>query len=131
MDSAHSQKAIVESFRKNFKKLPMVSMLTRQQLSAADSVVKGPVWISNVSFPPPKDNTLRDSLHHVVRELSEGTESFRLPNYSSSMPAEWVGTQTRVVDPASTFSENDKFRNLTADARNRGTILFVHGGAFS
>ncbi|KAI9874883.1 MAG: hypothetical protein M1830_009180 [Pleopsidium flavum] len=104
-----------------------------QRLTLVDSNVKGPSWVSQVSFPAPKDdeNNVSKLMYNAITALGDGGEQFEhFP--VSDVEARWTGYRPNVDEnePEPLISEENKYQSMMKEVKHPTTILFFHGGAF-
>ena len=102
-----------------------------QESSALDPEAKGPIWVSRVTFPPPKEDDVRQALFQTIDRLSANSETYTKPA-AVPVEGEWVGHR-RNVDakaPEPSLTEREKYDGLMKDVSSAFTMLYVHGGGF-
>ncbi len=106
--------------------------ITKQQrrLNRDDAPVKGRMWISRYTMPPPPEDDARQALIRAIEDLKEGSESFTPPSMDP-VSAEWTGYRANVAKdaPEPSISESEKFAGLMKEVTSDVTILYFHGGA--
>ena len=105
-----------------------------QKESIRDPGIKGKMWISKVTLPPPENYegfTPRDALGMAIKELGNGSEAYTLPEMSA-VGAEWTGYRSGVNRSASRpdISEEEQYQRLMAEVKSDVTILYFHGGIY-
>lgn len=107
--------------------LPLAKM---QKNSMRDPGIKGPMWVSKVTLPPP-EIAVRDAVLRAIEDLSAGGETYDVPGIAA-VEAEWTGHRSGVekhtLQPD--LSEKEKYRELRKEAPSDMTILYLHGGAY-
>ncbi|KAI9873767.1 MAG: hypothetical protein M1830_010622, partial [Pleopsidium flavum] len=105
----------------------------RQRASLRDSGVRGPVWVSRVTFPASEgeENDLRQLLFNAIAFLGRGDEEFARPPVLD-VEAQWTGHRLGVGpnEPEPPILEKEKFEGLMKDVKDQTTILYIHGGIF-
>lgn len=117
--------AIIRSFI-NFK-LPVSK---QQKGSMRDPGIKGPMWVSKVTFPRP-ENDVQDAVIKAIEALKSGDETYDIPGVGP-VEAEWTGYRKGVDKntPQPDVSEEEKYRKLRSDSDADMVILYFHGGAY-
>jgi acetyl esterase/lipase len=109
---------------------PPTTISSQQAMFLKDPGVKGKMWVSKVTLPPPPDDDVRAHVFSAIAALGNGKEEYTKPALEP-VGAEWVGFRDGVSDneaePA--ISEKDKYDNLIKEAKSRITILYFHGGS--
>ncbi|KAJ6031563.1 hypothetical protein N7540_002295 [Penicillium herquei] len=92
----------------------------------------GPLWVSKFSVPQSTDDTSRDALLRLVDKANVHKIPYDRPD-SVPLDFEWVGYRSNVKKdtPEPSISEEEKFKNLTAETKSPLTILYLYGGFFS
>jgi acetyl esterase/lipase len=95
-----------------------------------DPGVKGKMWVSKVTLPPPPDDNVREHVFSAIAALGNGKEEYTKPALEP-VGAKWVGFRGGVSDDEAepAISEKDKYDNLIKEAKSRITILYFHGGS--
>ncbi|KAJ5626990.1 hypothetical protein N7528_004417 [Penicillium herquei] len=91
----------------------------------------GPLWVSKFSVSESTDDTSRDALLRLVDEANVHKIPYDRPD-SAPLDLEWVGYRSNVKKdtPEPSISEEEKFKNLTAETKSSLTILYLYGGFF-
>ena len=126
--------AAVSTARKARHAIMWQSISVRQSKSTKDKGVRGPMWISRVTFPAAGVNNLLGLVTDSISSLGNGESShknYRVPPIVQ-VPAEWVGWRSGVSakEPEPRMSEQQKYIALTEDATSSLTILYFFGGNF-
>lgn len=102
-----------------------------QKKSMRSRPLKGPLWISNATFPPPPENDVVDAVVRAIEELDSGDETYEVPA-AVPVEVEWTGYRSGVGkdEPLPDISEEEKYRELLKEAPADMVILYFHGGAF-
>lgn len=110
---------------------PVLSLEPRQCRSRIDRGPSPSIWTSQVTFPKPPENDVRDAVASVVESLGDGNGSLTLSRlHASPVTAEWVAIKRDANATAAGPSSRDRYNALTADVMSPATIIFIHGGAF-
>lgn len=110
-----------------------MSVSAQQHRSKRDPGIKGPMWVSKVTFPAPED-AVRAAVLHAFNELSESDredpQALELPPLVP-VEAEWTGYRAGVEKktPQPDISEKEKYEALMAEVKSDMVILYIHGGA--
>ena len=131
-------KAQIAAAVSNVRKARLASMWqpisVRQLKSVQDKQVRGPLWISRVTFPAAEDSDLLRLITESISCLGDGGdghENYSLPPITH-VSAEWagwrVGVSAKEAEP--TISEGEKYRALMKDVSSPLTILYLFGGNF-
>ncbi|GAQ36457.1 hypothetical protein AtubIFM55763_008272 [Aspergillus tubingensis] len=117
--------AIIRSF------LVFSSPVGKQQRdSMRDPGIKGPMWVSKVTFPKPEDD-VQDAVIKAIEDLKKGDETYNIPGVTP-LEAEWTGYRSGVHKnaPQPDISEEAKYEELKKEAKEDMVILYLHGGAY-
>lgn len=132
MATRDAQKAAVDKVVKLFHNAKSSTISQQQAATSRDRGVKGPVWVSRVTHPPPEDIDARAHFLEAIAGISRGDEAFTLPSYGP-VQGEWVGrrhgVEAKTPEPA--CSEQEKFKSLMNDCTSDITIMYLHGGAYA
>lgn len=108
------------------------SMKFLQRTTTRDRGIKGPLWISKVSIPPPSgERDTIEAIKRVIKELGSGTETYTTPEIGT-VEAEWTAHRKGVPssEPRLNISEHDQYSRLMGEVSSDVTILYFHGGAY-
>ena len=113
---------------------PQVSVpISRQQaLTLRDPGIKGRMWISKATIPPPPEDDILKALVTAIEELKDGGKrKFTIPPIRP-LEAEWTGDRANVDShrPRLDLSEIQHYQRLMAEVASDVTILYFHGGAY-
>ncbi|KAI9683715.1 MAG: hypothetical protein M1822_005905 [Bathelium mastoideum] len=102
----------------------------RQRASLRDPGVKGPVWVSNISYEAPIEQDLRSILRDAISELGDKTEEITIPSIGK-VKAQWTGWRADAakIGAESSYTEKEKYDRLCKDAKNDKVIFNCYGGA--
>lgn len=102
-----------------------------QRVGLKDPGIKGPMWISKAAISTDGAEEVRDALVKAIKELGDGTETYRLPDLKD-VEGEWTGYRKGVDKhaPELDISEQEKYDRLMLDVESPVTILYFHGGAY-
>lgn len=117
--------AIIRSF------LVFSSPVGKQQRdSMRDPGIKGPMWVSKVTFPKPEED-VQDAVIQAIEDLKKGDETYNIPGVTP-LEAEWTGYRSGVHKnaPQPDISEEAKYEELKKEAKEDMVILYLHGGAY-
>ncbi|KAI4246798.1 MAG: hypothetical protein L6R40_001827 [Gallowayella cf. fulva] len=105
-------------------------LLKQQRWSLKDPGIKGPMWISKVTVPPPKEQDVLDALVDAIQALKEADGIYAIPAVQP-VEAEWTGyrANVRYDRPRLDLSEAQHYQRLMAEVASPVTILYFHGGA--
>ena len=117
---------VLRSFLGSSKPLP----ISKQQRLFKDPGIKGPVWISKVTLPPPP-HPLLDLLITAIESLKTGSEQYGIP-LPAPVAAEWTGhrANARSDQPRPDLSEEQHYQRLMSEVTSDVTVLYLHGGAY-
>ena len=107
--------------------------LAQQRSTLVDPGIKGRIWISKVTFPPPPEvYSALDLLCKAIDQLKEDyAATYEVP---ATLPveAEWTGFRPNVDAQRQRpdLSEQQHYEKLQADVQTPLTILYFHGGAY-
>ncbi|KAJ6439339.1 lipase/esterase [Purpureocillium lavendulum] len=110
---------------------PPTTISAQQAMFLNDPGVKGKMWVSKVTMPAPPEDDLRRQLRRAITALGQGGEQYTTPALEA-VGAEWVGYRDGVSDKTpepSSMSEEEKYENLTREAKEPTMILYFHGGS--
>ncbi|KAI9812643.1 MAG: hypothetical protein M1827_004632 [Pycnora praestabilis] len=105
---------------------------SRQKASTQDPGVRGPVWVSRITYPAPPENDLQKVVLDAIKEFGDGTERYDIPNIGG-LEAQWIGWRGGVEkkEPEAPGCELEKYENLMREVKNKDlTVFYVYGGAF-
>ena len=103
----------------------------QQSGSTKDPGIKGKLWISKATLPPPEDSDILEVLCEAIEKLKETTdEKFTIPPVRP-VEAEWTGYRANVDNsrPRLDLSEEQHYKRLMEEVSSDATILYLHGGA--
>ncbi|KAI9041264.1 alpha/beta hydrolase [Aspergillus affinis] len=102
----------------------------QQKHSMGDPGIKGPMWVSKVTFPAPED-AVQDAVLKAIEHLKTGGETFDIPDVNP-VEAEWTGYRNGVGnnEPQPEISEEEKYKKLQEESQSDMVILYFHGGAY-
>ncbi|GMF68762.1 unnamed protein product [Aspergillus oryzae] len=102
----------------------------QQKGSMRDPGIKGPMWISKVTLPPP-ENDVQEAVFKAFEDLKLGGETYDIPGVVP-VEAEWTSYRSGVDKnaPQPDISEEDKYKELRKEAQSDTVILYFHGGAY-
>lgn len=106
-----------------------------QKLTTQNSTIKGRIWISSYTSPPPPENGARDALARALESMRDPTlpePRIRVPAFSN-VEAEWTGYRVAASrsDPLPKISERARYQEMMKDdCKQPTTVLFFHGGAY-
>lgn len=103
----------------------------QQRATLKEPPVKGPVWVSQFTVPPPQEDRVRTLLLRVIDELDAGNGPYTQPQ-SAPIDAQWTGHRESVDKdaPEPPMSEDEKYTMLMKEVSSPVVIMFVYGGAF-
>ena len=124
----------VAEVRKTRSRLSWDTISVRQSRSTKDKEVRGPLWVSRVTFPAAGDEHLLRLISDCIGSLGDGGSGHE--NYALrpvvQVSAEWVGWRSGVsakeVEPA--VSEEQKYKYLMKDVSSSVTVFYLFGGNF-
>ena len=124
----------VDEARKTRSQLSWNTVSLRQSWSTKDKGVRGPLWVSRVTFPAAGDDHLLHVITDSISSLGDGGSghgNYTLPPVVQVM-AEWVGWRSGVSakEPEPSVLEEDKYKSLTKDASSSVTVFYLFGGNF-
>jgi acetyl esterase/lipase len=123
--------AIMRSMMSGSKPSPVSKT---QALTLTDPGIKGRIWISKVASQVPPETSIQDALMEVIRALSNDearAAGFRIPDIVP-VEAEWTGYRAGVPNdaPLPNVSEEQKYKEMMKECKNKKTVLYFHGGAY-
>ncbi|GAB1194608.1 hypothetical protein APSETT444_003854 [Aspergillus pseudonomiae] len=97
----------------------------QQKGSMRDPGIKGPMWISKVTLPPP-ENEVQEAVFKAFEDLKLGGETYDIPGVVP-VEAEWTGYRSGVNKnaPQPDISEEDKYKALRKEAQSDTVILLM------
>lgn len=107
---------------------PLEPLGVRQKASLKDTGPPDSQWAVPFVCPNPAEGDARKSVLDAVAAL--GKAGLQMPPLeSAAIGAEWVAVK---CTPGSNSGQEPKqqLQALTSEARNKGTIIYLHGGAF-
>ena len=128
---ADYQSNLINHTRRRLEGASNVTLSSAQKAILDDPDVKGPSWVSRVSFQAPNDELdgPRSLLESVSAALGSGKDHYPKPAIEA-VDARWTGYRPGVEEEAAepAASEQEKYRKLMADMKRPLTIMFFHGG---
>ena len=124
----------VAEVRKTRSQLSWNTISTRQSWSTQEKEVRGPLWVSRVTFPAAGDGHLLRIITDSISSLGDegrAHENYTLPPIVQ-VPAEWVGWRSgaSVTEPEPPVSEEQKYKSLLKDVSSSVTVFYLFGGNF-
>ncbi|PYH45435.1 putative lipase/esterase [Aspergillus saccharolyticus JOP 1030-1] len=106
------------------------SISQQQKASMRDPGIKGPMWVSKVTFPPPEID-VQHAVVNAIEALKTGEETYNLPGVAP-VEAEWTGYRSGVDKnaPQPDISEEVKYEALKQESKEDMVILYFHGGIY-
>ncbi|PYI33063.1 hypothetical protein BP00DRAFT_424445 [Aspergillus indologenus CBS 114.80] len=106
------------------------SISEQQNASIRDPGIKGPMWVSKVTFPQPEID-VQDAVVKAIETLRTGDETYDLPGVAP-VEAEWTGYRSGVDKnaPQPDISEEAKYEELKKESTEDMVILYFHGGIY-
>lgn len=110
------------------------SISVRQSKTTQDKEVRGPLWVSRVTFPAAGDNNLLRLVTDSISSLGDGESGHE--NYSvppvAQVSAEWTGWRSGISakEAEPHISEEQKYMALMKDVSSSVTIFYLFGGNF-
>ncbi|PYH77278.1 hypothetical protein BO82DRAFT_319996 [Aspergillus uvarum CBS 121591] len=106
------------------------SISEQQKASIRDPGIKGPMWVSKVTFPQPEIN-VQDAVVKAIEAHRTGDETYDLPGVAP-VEAEWTGYRSGVDKnaPQPDISEEAKYEELKKESKEDMVILYFHGGIY-
>ena len=104
----------------------------QQRATTQKRRVKGPVWVSKFTSPPPKDDEARQAFLKVIDDLNVQKAPYIRPK-SEEIRLEWIGDRKGAgEDTLELLRADEKFKlgHILSDNPGPGVIMFVYGGAF-
>lgn len=119
---------------RSFLEGPPRRISSTQNLSIKDPGIKGKMWVSKVTLPPPEDVDIQQALFEAIEALKwpgQAAGSYAEPELSP-VQAEWTGYRADAIksSPELDISEAEKYGQLMREATSPTTILYFHGGGF-
>lgn len=122
---------LITKLIRNLMSSPKPSPISKQQhLTTQDPGIKGRLWISKVTIPPPERDVLQ-SLLQVIDALTTGQEVYTVPSVAP-VTAEWTGFRSSAShhQPRPDLTERQHYDRLMAETTSPVTVLYFHGGAY-
>lgn len=121
---------VVNMIRNILNHSPPSTISAQQAMFLKDPGVKGKMWVSKVTLPPPPEDDVRQHVFSAIAALGSGKEEYAKPALEP-VGAEWLGYRGGVSDkePEPSISDKEKYDNLMGEVKNRTTILYFHGGS--
>ncbi|KAL9056464.1 MAG: hypothetical protein Q9162_002945 [Coniocarpon cinnabarinum] len=134
MDERERQKKALATLLARTMNLPMFTTPLRQSQedSNIDSGIPGNMWASKVDWPVETGPELKRVVHDTWEHMKFDAATYYDFDNPPAIHGEWVG-------PRPGFSRKDKppavspaeaYQNISKEAQNPTTILFLFGGAF-
>jgi len=104
--------------------------ISKQQRLFKDPGIKGAVWISKVTLPPPPEPLL-DLLATAINSSKTASGRYDVPR-PVPVEAEWTGhrANARSDQPRPDLSEAQHYQKLLSEVTSALTVLYFHGGAY-
>ncbi|KAK3292772.1 alpha/beta hydrolase fold-domain-containing protein, partial [Chaetomium fimeti] len=112
------------------------SISATQKLAAQAPKLKGKIWVSNYTCPPPpfEERGLQDAIAKAIDELRNP----KVPQPSYQMPdpapveAEWTGYRANATSDSRLpdVSERELYAEMMKEVKSPVTVLYFHGGAY-
>jgi len=104
-----------------------------QHISIKDPGIKGKIWVSKVTMPKPKEDSIRQALFKAIEALKEpnaGPGGYKEPELLP-VEAEWTGYRAEATktSPELRIPEEQKYIELMKEITSPITVLYFHGGA--
>jgi hypothetical protein len=106
-----------------------------QRLTLKDPGIKGRIWVSTYTSPPPPETDARDALMKAIRDMSD--PSLPAPQHRTvpemvHVQAEWTGFRAAASSdaPLPAISGKEMYHKMMAECTEPTTILYLHGGAY-
>ena len=124
----------VAEVRKTRSRLAWNTISVRQSWSTKEKEVRGPLWVSRVTFPAAGDNHLLRLITDSISSLGDGGsghENYTLPPVVP-VSAEWVGWRSGISakEPEPLVSEEQKYKSILKDVSSSVTVFYLFGGNF-
>lgn len=102
----------------------------QQRLFQIEPGIKGPMWISKCTLPPPPESVL-DLLTAAIDSMKTGSENYTLPP-RLPVEVEWTGhrANARSDQPRPDLPEAQHYQKLMSEVTSDVTVLYLHGGAY-
>ncbi len=107
----------------------LLPVTKQQQETQKASTTSEPIWVSEVEYPKPVEENLRQTVLNVIERLGDGHETFT-PVDVVGVKAEWVGYRHSDQPLTSILSTKENYRALEKDLTSDAVLLHVHGGLF-
>lgn len=103
---------------------------SRQKANIHDPGVRGPVWVSRITYLTPPENDISEVVRNSINELGDGTERYEVPEVGT-LEAHWVGWRAGVDknEPEALGSEFERYEGLMKEVTSKVNILYIYGGA--
>ncbi len=121
---------VINMVRDFLNNSPPSTISAQQAMFLKDPGVKGKMWVSKITLPPPPEDDVRQHVFSAIATLGDGREEYAKPALEP-VGAEWLGYRGGVSDnePEPSITEKAKYDSLMREAKNRTTILYFHGGS--
>lgn len=121
---------IVKTLRLMLDSHHLTPISKQQMASLHDPGIKGKMWISKTTFPPPEQHDVLEVLNQAVEDLKEPSEKYTA-TVMAPVEAEWTGYRANVDNHRHRpdLSERQHYSKLMAEVKSDVTILYFHGGA--
>ena len=128
------QTDIISKTRKILGGARNVALSTVQEMSLVDPGVKGPSWVSRISFAAPEDEARGplELLKRAIDVLGNGKGKYTCPTIED-VEARWTGYRPGLGDDEAgpSISEHEAYQGLMKGVRSPLIIMFFHGGGFT
>ncbi|PQE06291.1 lipase esterase protein [Rutstroemia sp. NJR-2017a BBW] len=108
-----------------------MTVTAQQNSTVGESPIKGPMWVSKFHLSAPENDIVQELALRVIDELGNPIKTNSQPA-SVGIDVEWVGYRSNVDSnaPEPPLSELENYHNLMGEAKNKGVVIYVYGGAF-
>jgi hypothetical protein len=108
-----------------------MTVTEQQNSTVGESPIRGPIWVSKFHLSAPENNVVQELALRVIDELGNPIKTNSQPA-SVGIDVEWVGYRSNVDSntPEPPLPELEKYHKLMGEAKNKGVVMYVYGGAF-
>ena len=119
----------VRKVKANWFPAVQLPLSERQALSRQTSLVKTPLWVSQVQSPPLNNQSLQHIFLQAIADMGNGIKDLSL-DVACPNKAEWNGYRRSKIQIGAELTDREQFKNLMHDSLCQTTILYVHGGGY-
>lgn len=111
------------------------SVTKLQKRTIPKPAIKGRIWISTYTSPPPPETGARDVIMAAIEGMVRSEDAARAATAVPELlgvEGEWTGYRAGVQadEPLPDISEEEKYVEMMKDVKHPATVLYLHGGGY-